>query len=89
MQAISSPFDIFEGICDTDAQGFYQVCILSGVKTVAVECISDGISHPKFDVNSLVTPEIKFEFGFPPVPPGMYILVYRKEDAEDELYGAV
>ena len=27
---ISSPFDVFEGVCDTDMNGFYLVCLYAG-----------------------------------------------------------
>lgn len=71
--AVSSPFDVFDGLCESDANGFFEVCVYACVKVVAVECISDSTGVPSLIDDDVV--EIPFTatntlLGFPEPPPG-------------------
>lgn len=62
---------MFEGICDTDANGFYSVCVYACLELKTVECLSDINGTPSIsigDVDDLNADIEDFALGFPPIP---------------------
>lgn len=71
---INSPFTAFEGICPTDANGFYQVCVYACVEVKAVTCLSDVNGVPALSIGEIfdfTLTVFDFVLDFPPVPPAL------------------
>lgn len=72
---VPSPFEeFFDGICPTDSNGFYSVCVYTCVTTEAVSCVTNVNSVPGGTSVSIFPEPIdvnigNIALGFPPPPP--------------------